>query len=83
MRRLTTALKWFAYGIGLGLLFAPRSGKETRTQVMQSVSTYVSQTLSAGSQKARQAGNQMDQASYSVREAGSTGSTGTTFSGPA
>lgn len=80
MKRLTTALKWFAYGIGLGLLFAPRSGKETRARVMQAVSSYASQTLSAGSQKARQASSQMDQASYDVREAGTTGAP---YSGPA
>lgn len=80
MKRLTTALKWFAYGIGLGLLFAPRSGRETRSQVMQAVSGYVSQTLNAGSQKAQQASTKMDQASYDVREAGTSG---TSYSGPA
>jgi hypothetical protein len=38
--RARTALKFFVYGLLLGLFFAPRSGAETRTQVM----TWANQT---------------------------------------
>ncbi len=62
MTRLKTALKWFAYGIGLGLLFAPRSGKETRQQLMQGASGYVSKAMNTGSQAVNQAAQKVDQA---------------------
>lgn len=55
MARLTTALKWFAYGIGLALLFAPRSGRETRQQIGQWIGGYLSNALNAASQTADQA----------------------------
>ena len=32
--RARTALKFFVYGLVLGLLFAPRSGEETRGRVL-------------------------------------------------
>ena len=32
--RARTALKFFVYGLLVGLLFAPRSGEETRARVM-------------------------------------------------
>lgn len=32
--RTRTAMKFFTYGLILGLLFAPRSGKETRSKLM-------------------------------------------------
>jgi gas vesicle protein len=32
--RARTALKFFVYGLLIGLLFAPRSGEETRGRVM-------------------------------------------------
>jgi gas vesicle protein len=31
--RARTALKFFVYGLVVGLLFAPRSGEETRTRL--------------------------------------------------
>lgn len=61
MGKLTTALKWFAYGIGLGLLFAPRSGQETRQQLVQTVSTRLSEAFNAGSQAAREASTKTQQ----------------------
>ncbi len=32
--RTRTALKYFTYGLLIGLLFAPRSGKETRARIL-------------------------------------------------
>ncbi len=32
--RVRTAVKFFVYGLVLGLLFAPRSGEETRGRVL-------------------------------------------------
>jgi gas vesicle protein len=32
--RARTALKFFVYGLLIGLFFAPRSGEETRAQVL-------------------------------------------------
>jgi hypothetical protein len=32
--RARTALKFFVYGLVIGLLFAPRSGEETRARLM-------------------------------------------------
>lgn len=34
--RLRTATKFFTVGLALGLFFAPRSGEQTRKQVMNS-----------------------------------------------
>ena len=91
MRRLTTALKWFAYGLGLGVLFAPRSGAETRAQLIQAVSNYLSQALRSGSQAATQAAQQVQQAGTQAQQASTqmdpnvqvreAGVTRTTFSG--
>ncbi|HEV2107483.1 MAG TPA: YtxH domain-containing protein [Thermomicrobiales bacterium] len=39
--RARTALKFFVYGILIGLFFAPRSGEETRAQVL----SWVNQTV--------------------------------------
>lgn len=43
--RARTAVKFFAYGLVGGLLFAPRSGAETRKQVMSWVSSTVQDTV--------------------------------------
>jgi gas vesicle protein len=32
--RTRTAMKFFTYGLLIGLLFAPRSGKETRSRIL-------------------------------------------------
>jgi gas vesicle protein len=32
--RTRTAMKFFTYGLVIGLLFAPRSGKETRSRII-------------------------------------------------
>ncbi|MDP9378704.1 MAG: YtxH domain-containing protein [Chloroflexota bacterium] len=97
MSRLVTALRWFAYGLALGILFAPRSGQETRRQLIQSVSTYLSQAFSSGgqalnqaaqqaSQATQQAGQSAQQASDQVTQSRvqvqeSSGSSSTTFGG--
>lgn len=82
MKKLTTAFKWFAYGIGLTLLFAPRSGRETRQQLIQSANQYMNKAFNQGNQatnqaasKAEQTSNQMDPATYEMRESGSSGYT--------
>lgn len=86
MKRLTTAVKWFAYGLIVALLFAPRSGRETRQQLIQSVSSFLSRGLNTASQTVDQAGGQAQQVSdqmtqprQSVQE--SAQSSSTTFSG--
>ncbi len=40
-----TAMKFLVYGLVLGLLFAPRSGKETRKELMSWVSETVQETV--------------------------------------
>lgn len=40
-----TAMKFFVYGLVLGLLFAPRSGAETRKELMGWVSETVQDTV--------------------------------------
>jgi len=43
IERTRTALKFFTYGLIVGLLFAPRSGKETRARMM----TWAGDTIKA------------------------------------
>jgi gas vesicle protein len=43
--RTRTAMKFFVYGLVLGLLFAPRSGEETRKQVIEWVSGTIQDTV--------------------------------------
>ncbi len=62
MKNLTTALKWFAYGIGLTLLFAPRSGRETRQQMIQAVNQYMNKAINQGNQAMSQATQKAQQA---------------------
>ena len=40
-----TAMKFFVYGLVLGLMFAPRSGAETRKEVLGWVSDTVQETV--------------------------------------
>jgi len=40
-----TAMKFFVYGLILGLMFAPRSGAETRKEVLGWVSDTVQETV--------------------------------------
>ena len=42
-----TAMKFFVYGLILGLLFAPRSGAETRKEVMGWASEAVKDTVNS------------------------------------
>lgn len=41
IRNMRTAVKFFVYGLLAGLLFAPRSGEETRNELMNWVSNSV------------------------------------------
>lgn len=38
IKNMRTAVKFFVYGLLIGLLFAPRSGEETRKELMNWVS---------------------------------------------
>jgi len=38
-------MKFFVYGLAIGLLFAPRTGKETRSALMSWAGRQVSDTL--------------------------------------
>lgn len=40
-----TAVKFFVYGLVLGLMFAPRSGAETRKEVLGWVSGTIQETV--------------------------------------
>jgi gas vesicle protein len=40
-----TAMKFFVYGLVLGLLFAPRSGEETRKELIAWVSSTIQDTV--------------------------------------
>jgi gas vesicle protein len=35
LRHTRTAIKWLVYGLIIGLLFAPASGKETRKEIFK------------------------------------------------
>lgn len=41
LRNMRTAVKFFVYGLLAGLLFAPRSGEETRKELMNWVTSSV------------------------------------------
>lgn len=41
LKNMRTAVKFFTYGLIAGLLFAPRSGDETRQELMNWVSSSV------------------------------------------
>jgi len=43
--RLRTAMKFFVYGLLIGLFFAPRSGKETRSAFIAWVNQTMKQTF--------------------------------------
>lgn len=43
--RARTALKFLVYGLLIGLLFAPRSGEETRSRVLAWVNQTIKDTL--------------------------------------
>ncbi len=47
MRFIRISLKYFTFGLVAGLLFAPRSGRETRRQLIDQASSRVQQLLSA------------------------------------
>jgi hypothetical protein len=46
-----TAVKFFVYGLLIGLFFAPRSGAETRAQVMEWASDALGSVLGGSSNK--------------------------------
>lgn len=43
-----TALKFFTYGLLAGLLFAPKSGKETRADALAWISRTAKETMGGG-----------------------------------
>jgi gas vesicle protein len=43
--RARTALKFFTYGLAVGILFAPRSGAETRAMVLDWVNQTIKGTI--------------------------------------
>lgn len=44
--RLRTALKFMAYGLLIGILFAPRSGAETRREVVHRIGSTMRELFS-------------------------------------
>ena len=51
--RTRTALKYLTYGIAIGVLFAPRSGSETRAAIMEWVQSTIGGLLSGGGNQSR------------------------------
>ena len=47
LRNARTAVKFFTYGIIIGLLFAPQSGAETRKKVFGMLGDTLSETMSS------------------------------------
>lgn len=45
MQKLRTATKFFTYGLVIGVLFAPRSGRDTRTAAVGWVNGILKNTL--------------------------------------
>lgn len=45
LARTRTAMKFFVYGLGIGVLFAPRSGKESRDALIGWVNRTVKETI--------------------------------------
>jgi gas vesicle protein len=45
MARIRTAMKFFAYGLAIGVLFAPRTGKESRAALVAWTNDTVKRTL--------------------------------------
>ena len=46
--RARTAMKFFVYGLAVGILFAPRSGAETRQEALDWVGRTVKELLGGG-----------------------------------
>ncbi len=44
IKNLQTAVKFFVYGLAAGLLFAPRSGAESRKELLNWISSTVKET---------------------------------------
>ena len=43
--RMRTAMKFFVYGLAIGILFAPRTGKESRAALVTWVNRTVKETF--------------------------------------
>jgi gas vesicle protein len=46
LRNARTAVKFFTYGIVVGLLFAPQSGEQTRKQLFGMLGSTIEETMS-------------------------------------
>jgi gas vesicle protein len=46
LRNARTAVKFFVYGVVVGLLFAPQSGAELRKQLMAMIGDTLNETMS-------------------------------------
>lgn len=46
LRNAQTAVKFFVYGVIVGLMFAPQSGAENRKKILQWISSTMGDTLS-------------------------------------
>ncbi len=69
MSKLITATKWFVYGLTFGILFAPRSGRETRAQIVRWFTSYVSDVLDASSQTIDRTASRTQEAVEQVQRA--------------
>ena len=47
LRTTRTATKWLVYGLIIGLLFAPASGKETRKELLNWASSSLGEAMKA------------------------------------
>ena len=54
-----TAVKFLTYGLVIGLLFAPRPGKETRKEVLSWFSGSIQETVSSVTGAAKQAASDL------------------------
>lgn len=60
LRNARTAVKFFVYGVIIGLMFAPQSGAENRKRMLEWISSTMGDTLStvtggnSGSQSSQQ-----------------------------
>jgi gas vesicle protein len=73
----TESISAFAVGVGagvaLGLLFAPRSGSDTREYLVESAQEQLDGAIAAGHEFAQRAQENLDQVKSQVRQAADVG----------